>query len=92
MAKKSFFDTKTVKCDDGVPIRLSYYFLRENEGLCNSYGALVEMERGSNWESAAVGKITTSAQKMEKLLELLCRNSVTPCTLREVVLEEMNKF
>ncbi len=92
MAKKSLYDVKSVRCSNGDTALLSYYLLREKLGLCYSFGALVEMERKGNWESAAVRSITTSPERIQDVLWLLFRNSVTPCTLHEVVLEEINKF
>ena len=49
---------------------------------CESYGVKV-LERGG--ECGEVPNITVSASRVDELIELLIRNTVTPCTLRDVV-------
>ncbi|MGN0968285.1 MAG: DUF6514 family protein [Oscillospiraceae bacterium] len=49
---------------------------------CESYGVRVR-ERGG--ESGEVPDITVSISRIDELMELLVRNTVSPCTLRDVV-------
>lgn len=52
---------------------------------CESYGVKIE-EKGSG-QSCAVPHITTSAERIDQLCELLLSGCVTPVTLRDVVLD-----
>lgn len=49
---------------------------------CESYGVGI-WEHGG--ETERVPDITISAGRIDELMELLIRNTVTPCTLRDVV-------
>ena len=49
---------------------------------CESYGVRIQ---GQNGESAQIPDITVSAARIDELMDLLVRNTVTPCTLRDVV-------
>ncbi len=49
---------------------------------CESYGVGI---RGGDGEMARVPDITISIPRIDELMELLVRNVVTPCTLRDVV-------
>ena len=49
---------------------------------CESYGIKVT---GPDWDSQAVPNITVSAGRIDELAELVCRNQVSPVTLRDVV-------
>lgn len=49
---------------------------------CESYGVGIREQGG---EEERVPDITVSAGRIDELMELLVRNTVTPCTLRDVV-------
>lgn len=49
---------------------------------CESYGVRVRELGG---ESGEVPNITVSISRIDELMELLVRNNVTPCSLRDVV-------
>jgi hypothetical protein len=49
---------------------------------CESYGVRVREQGG---DSGEVPNLTVSISRIDELMELLLRNTVTPCTLREVV-------
>ena len=49
---------------------------------CESYGALIREQGG---QEERVPHITVSAARIDELMELLVRCTVTPCTLRDVV-------
>lgn len=49
---------------------------------CESYGVRVREQGG---ESGEVPNITVSISRIDELMELLVRNVVSPCTLRDVV-------
>ena len=72
--------------EDGRERRYRYYVLVGEMpvgGLsCESYGVKVVGEDG---EEAAVPDITISTSRIDALMELLIRNSVSPVTLRDVV-------
>lgn len=86
MEKKLFYDRRTAKREDGTQMRLSYYLLQDK----NDYGIAVELE--GEHEEAAISHISVSRQWTKELLACLSRNTVTPCTLREVVSDALNKI
>lgn len=49
---------------------------------CESYGVQIREQGG---ETEQVADITVNAARIDNLLDLLVRNTVTPCTLRDVV-------
>lgn len=49
---------------------------------CESYGVRIRSQDG---EVSDVPNITVSISRIDELMELLVRNVVTPCTLRDVV-------
>lgn len=92
MAKRSYYGSAVIPNEEGERLEINYYRTEELSGLCASYGVLVEVERPGGYESAAVGEITTSLRRIEEILTLLYRNTVTPCTLQEVIWDEIHKF
>ena len=92
MLKRSYCGEEKIICDSGINATLYYYLLEEKSGDCDSFGIEVAMVRSGTWESASVHHITTSAALIDSLLERLKRNTVTPCTLQEIVIEEINKY
>lgn len=83
---------ETVICDNGQKAELFYYLIREQCNGCESYGAEIVMHRDEEWESAVMRNVTTSPARMQAMVEQLKLHTVTPCTLQEIVLEEMNKY
>lgn len=49
---------------------------------CESYGVRVREQDG---EVQEVANITVNLSRIDELMDLLVRNTVTPCTLRDVV-------
>lgn len=49
---------------------------------CESYGVRI---RGQDGQSDEVPNITVSISRIDELMDMLVRNTVTPCTLRDVV-------
>lgn len=49
---------------------------------CESYGVRVREREG---ECAEVHHITVNISRIDELMDFLVRNTVTPCTLRDVV-------
>lgn len=49
---------------------------------CESYGVKITEQRG---ECSQINDLTTSVSRIDELMDLLVRNTVTPCTLRNVV-------
>lgn len=85
--ERSCYGTRQMLCENGKAAEVYYYLLREPSGL----GAEIVMERAGERESAVVRCVTTSETRMRKLAALLYRNSVTPCALRDVIEDELNK-
>lgn len=50
--------------------------------VCESYGVRI---RGQDGDEAEVPNITVSISRIDELVDLLVRNTVTPCALRGVV-------
>lgn len=89
---REYFDARSIRCDDGRTAELIYYLTWEEADGCIGYGAEVIMHRGGTRDSASVPNITTSKIRMGEILTLLCRNTVTPCTLCEIIAEQMHNF
>ncbi len=92
MLKRNYCGEEEICCDNGQHAKLYYYLLSEKCDFCESYGAEISMEREGVWESVAVRHVTTSPARMYAMLERLQRNTVTPCALHDVILEELNKY
>lgn len=92
MSKQSYFGQTEICLENGRKAKLYYYILHQKWEHCDSYGARIAMQREDDWETASVYHVTTSQVRIRTLLDKLMRNSVTPCTLREIVLEELNKY
>ncbi len=57
--------------------------MRVSPGIaCEGYGVKIREQGG---ESGEVLNITVSLSRIDELMELLVRNVVTPCTLRDVI-------
>ncbi len=81
VAKKQLWD------ENGINRMLDYAILvNETEisprMVCESYGVRI---RGEGGETAEVPDLTVSSARIGELVELLVRNAVTPCTLRDVI-------
>ena len=76
------------QCEDqrGAPKRFHYYLTvdqAESPGFfMENYGVRIADEDGGD---AQIPAITTSASRIDELMELLTRNFVTPTTLRDVI-------
>lgn len=88
MSEMCLFCRKEILCADGRAAQLSYY--RTKDESC--FGILVQLKKGDTLEQEKVSSLTFSLQIIDMLLELLARNSVTPCTLKEILPELRNKF
>lgn len=86
---REYFDARSIYCDDGRTAELLYYLIWEEQDGCIGYGAEIIMHRGGRRDSALVPNITTSRIRMGEILARLCRNTVTPCTLRDIIAEEL---
>ena len=85
MSEKRLVADRCFVGDNGQSGCLRYYLLSESGGLCDAYGAEVVMIRQRERQSAAVRRFTTSRSRMEDILRLLAKNTVTPCTFREIM-------
>ena len=71
-------ERKLVSCEYHIVVT-------ESEGglACESYGICISLPETGEW--VEIFDITVNADRIYQLGELLCRNLVTPCTLREVL-------
>lgn len=92
MLARRLFETARLRGDDGAELLLEYFLLCDEGGACRSYGAEIVLVRGAERESVCVRDITTSGARIARLLGLLHRNTVTPCTLYEVLDEALDKI
>lgn len=74
--------------EDGASLRFDYFVLVDqmevNNGfVCESYG--VKIAHADGGEAVLIPNITTSASRIDELMDLLTRNFVTPTTLGDVV-------
>ena len=86
LMRELLVDDRRETGEDGRECRYRYYILVGEMPLgglsCESYGVKVVGEDG---EEASVPDITVSAGRIDALLELLSRNSVSPAALRDVI-------
>jgi len=84
--KEMLLDVKTVG-DENISLCCRYFVLvgEMQAGVfsCESYG--VKIENAETGESASFPDLTLSAEKIDKLMECLIRNRVTPAGLEDVI-------
>lgn len=82
-----YIDTRTVEDESGARRRFDYYILigeiDTGPFFCECYG--VKVAQHDSGDGCSVSNITTSASRIDSLIELLLAHSVTPCGLPEVV-------
>lgn len=83
---------RSVRCENGEDAALLYRIISEEGDGTARYGAEIVMRRGRQTERAAVRDVTASYQSIRALVALLSDNTVTPCTLRDVVEDAINNF
>lgn len=86
--RELYVNTCQAEAEDGSVYRYDYSVLIDEMCMksgfsCESYGVKISAHEGG--EVALVPNITPSISRIESLLELLIRNSVTPCTLADVI-------
>ena len=79
-------ETRTTEDCRGVPLTLQYRLVHSQEDPVQ-YGVQIEALRAGEETSACVPDITASREKAERLLFLLADGTLTPETLRDVVLD-----
>jgi len=63
--------------------QIEYYLLADEFGhIGESYGVRIDCDNG---ETASVRGITLSQSRIQVLMDMVLRNTVTPSTLRDVV-------
>ena len=85
---KSVFCRKDVLCADGKYAQLSYFRIKKR----GCYGVLIELQKGKRKEKGRAEGLTVCPEKLNSLLSILAKNSVTPCTLEEILRDMGNKF
>ena len=82
-----FIDTRTVEDEAGTHYRFDYYVLigeiDAGDFFCESYGIKIAQRNAAN--ACSIENITTSAARIDSLLELLLAHRVTPCGLGDVI-------
>ncbi len=87
--REMFVGTRDELGEDNVAYHFAYYVLIGEMMVaggfaCESYGVKI-VDVGNPGETVSVPDITVSASRIDELMELLTRNSVTPTGLRDVV-------
>lgn len=85
--RELFVTKKQVMGEDGTVHSYEYSILVSELAVssgvcCESYGVRVAGQDGDRHE---IPDITVSMTRIDQLMDLLVRNAVTPCTLRDVV-------
>lgn len=85
--REMFVGTREEQGEDGSTVQCDYYVLIDQIEVggsfaCESYGVGIAIPGG---ERTDLPNITTSAARIDELMELLTRNAVTPASLRDVV-------
>lgn len=86
--RELYVSTCEAKSDDGESYRYDYSVLIDEMSVkgrfsCECYGVKILSRHGG--EIAMVPNITPSISRIDSLMELLIRNTVTPCTLADVL-------
>ena len=88
--RELYVGQRTEEGEDGQKYCFDYYILVDqmcvSDGFaCESYGVKIAAADGS--EGAQLPHVTVSVSRIDELMELLLRNTVTPSTLRDVVMD-----
>ncbi len=93
MTEKTLASTRQQITQFGDPICLQYYLITDeitfDGARVDSYGVEIVLSRPGTdlQESSAVRNITTRSSKILKLLLTLADQTVTPCTLKQTVID-----
>ncbi len=87
--REMFVGTKHAQGENGFAHNFQYYVLIDQMQVrggfaCESYGVKI-VDGACPDEAVSIPNITTSVSRIDELMELLTRNSVTPTTLGDVV-------
>ena len=86
-----FFDEKEIVNEENMVFCIFYYLTAEesqNEPYCENYGLFVELFCDRQQKEAELIKgITPSFTEINEIALAISRNTVTPSTLKEVVIE-----
>lgn len=85
MLERRLNDTRLVRLAGGRYAELRYWILCDRTDGRNRYGLEITLRCGGMSERSAVYDVTGSAARIRSLAERLACNTVTPCTLRDVV-------
>lgn len=87
MMQELYIDTRTVEDAAGTDRQFDYYVLigeiDTGPFFCESYGVKIAQHGADN--TCSVANITTSAARIDSLVELLLTHRVTPCGLNDVI-------
>ncbi|MBQ3356336.1 MAG: hypothetical protein IJG45_04395 [Oscillospiraceae bacterium] len=86
------FALRSVRCENGEDAALLYSIVAEETDGTTSYGAQIVMRRGGRTERATVRDVTASYRRIRAFLTQLAENTVTPCTLLDVVVDAINNY
>ncbi len=82
-----YIDTRTVEDEEGKQFKFDYYVLigeiDTGPFFCESYG--VKVSQCGRKNTCSVANITTSAARIDELVELLLTCKVTPGNLNDVI-------
>lgn len=87
MMREIFAGSRTEKDETGLQFCFDYYILvgemDVGQFFCESYG--VKVSQQGTEDQCSVPNVTTSAARIDSLMELLMESGVTPISLPEVI-------
>ena len=84
---RTLMRTQLTRDQNGRPVKLEYYLRTEERCGLEQYGVEIVMERGRQKEACAVNCITPLAASISRIIEILANGTVTPGSLREMLME-----
>ena len=89
MREEILYDKIKVSADDKI-ICLSYYILKKEynkETNEEEWGIRIEKNDGESFESETISYMTPDFDRLNLIMDILTRNSVTPFSLKEILYE-----
>lgn len=89
MREEILYDKIKVQTDDKM-IYISYYILKKEyneETNEEEWGIRIEKNDGESFESETISYMTPDDDRLNLIMDILVRNSVTPFSLKEILYE-----
>ncbi|MBQ8248665.1 MAG: hypothetical protein IJY93_02110 [Clostridia bacterium] len=78
-----FYCRKSV--DNSTKFECCVVMMPMREFHCCTYNFIISISRSGNFEYETVQDVTTDIGEAERIFDILCRNTVHPCHLSEVI-------